>query len=125
MVCGFPEFTELVPHPPAAPNSGRRTSRLPTSARGRRAQERSAAPARGRRPKKSLPGEHLSLDTRSVQSLEVGMRQAPAALRDAAAQGARVVVLALNEAGFGVDPSLTLDLVYNPLGAFLPPPQAM
>jgi len=46
----------------------------------------------------SLPGEHLSLDTRSVQSLEVGMRQAPAALRDAAAQGARVVVLALNEA---------------------------
>ena len=34
-------------------------------------------------------------------------------------------LLALNEAGFGVDPTLKLDLVYNPLGAFLPPPQAM
>jgi len=33
-------------------------------------------------------------------------------------------LLALNEAGFGNDPLLQLDLVYNPLGAFLPPPQA-
>lgn len=32
-------------------------------------------------------------------------------------------LLALNDAGYGVDPSLPLDLVYNPLGAFLPPPQ--
>lgn len=31
-------------------------------------------------------------------------------------------LLALNEAGYGSD--LPLDLVYNPLGAFLPPPQA-
>jgi transcription-repair coupling factor (superfamily II helicase) len=46
----------------------------------------------------SLPGEHLSVDTRSVQALEVGMRQAPIALRDAAAQGDRVVVLTLNAA---------------------------
>lgn len=29
----------------------------------------------------------------------------------------------LNSLGYGTDPSLTLDLVYNPGGAFLPPPQ--
>ena len=33
-------------------------------------------------------------------------------------------LLALNDAGYGTDPSLQLDLVYNPLGAFLPPPQS-
>jgi radical SAM/Cys-rich protein len=35
-------------------------------------------------------------------------------------------LLALNEAGYGKDdnPDLQLDLVYNPAGAFLPPPQA-
>lgn len=33
-------------------------------------------------------------------------------------------LLALNDAGYGMDPSLQLDLVYNPLGAFLPPPQS-
>ena len=33
-------------------------------------------------------------------------------------------LLALNEAGYGIsDTGLELDLVYNPLGAFLPPPQ--
>ena len=33
-------------------------------------------------------------------------------------------LLLLNEHGFGVEGSgLYLDLVYNPLGAFLPPPQ--
>jgi hypothetical protein len=30
----------------------------------------------------------------------------------------------LNEIGYGVEPGLTLDLVYNPGGATLPPPQA-
>lgn len=29
----------------------------------------------------------------------------------------------LNKVGYGVDPELSLDLVYNPVGAFLPPPQ--
>lgn len=29
----------------------------------------------------------------------------------------------LNSLGYGIDPSLSLDLVYNPNGAFLPPPQ--
>lgn len=33
-------------------------------------------------------------------------------------------LLALNDAGYGTNPDLQLDLVYNPLGAFLPPPQA-
>jgi radical SAM/Cys-rich protein len=33
-------------------------------------------------------------------------------------------LLALNEAGYGTSSALPLDLVYNPLGAFLPPPQA-
>jgi radical SAM/Cys-rich protein len=32
-------------------------------------------------------------------------------------------LLALNDAGYSTDPGLQLDLVYNPLGAFLPPPQ--
>lgn len=30
----------------------------------------------------------------------------------------------LNSVGYGVDPDLPLHLVYNPVGAFLPPPQA-
>jgi len=30
----------------------------------------------------------------------------------------------LNEVGYGTNPELSLDLVYNPVGAFLPPPQA-
>jgi radical SAM/Cys-rich protein len=30
----------------------------------------------------------------------------------------------LNGLGYGSDPQLQLDLVYNPVGAFLPPPQA-
>ena len=29
----------------------------------------------------------------------------------------------LNKVGYGKDPALSLDLVYNPVGAFLPPPQ--
>lgn len=33
-------------------------------------------------------------------------------------------LLALNERGYGTDPNLPLDLVYNPLGAFLPPEQS-
>ena len=33
-------------------------------------------------------------------------------------------LLALNDAGYGIKDDLKLDLVYNPLGAFLPPPQA-
>lgn len=32
-------------------------------------------------------------------------------------------LLALNDAGYGTTETLKLDLVYNPLGAFLPPPQ--
>lgn len=34
------------------------------------------------------------------------------------------VLRRLNRVGYGIDPSLPLDLVYNPLGATLPPPQA-
>ena len=46
----------------------------------------------------SLPGDDLSLDTRSVAELEVGMRQAHAALARTAVEGTRVVVLCLNAA---------------------------
>jgi radical SAM/Cys-rich protein len=35
-----------------------------------------------------------------------------------------VVITGLNGLGYGVDPSLTLNLVYNPGGPFLPSPQA-
>lgn len=31
----------------------------------------------------------------------------------------------LNKFGYGIDPTLTLDLIYNPNGAFLPPTQSM
>lgn len=34
-----------------------------------------------------------------------------------------VALQALNRVGYGVDPALPLNLVYNPNGAFLPPPQ--
>jgi len=33
-------------------------------------------------------------------------------------------LLKLNSMGFGIDPNLNLHLVYNPIGPFLPPPQA-
>ena len=46
----------------------------------------------------SLPGRDISLDTRSVQALEVGMKSAPGALSKAAEGGQRVIVLCLNEA---------------------------
>jgi len=41
----------------------------------------------------SLPGEDLSFDTRSVQGLELGMRQAAGALRAELAKGTRVLAL--------------------------------
>ncbi len=46
----------------------------------------------------SLPGRDLDFDTRSVQSLAVGVREAPKALREAAHDGTRVLVLCQNEA---------------------------
>ncbi len=46
----------------------------------------------------SLPGEHLSLDTRSVQALEVGMRAAPKALLEASTRTERLIVLVLGDA---------------------------
>jgi transcription-repair coupling factor (superfamily II helicase) len=46
----------------------------------------------------SLPAQDVNLDTRSVQSLAVGMREAPRALREATADGTRAFVLCQNEA---------------------------
>lgn len=46
----------------------------------------------------SLPARDVNFDTRSVQALSVGMREAPNALREAAADGTRVVVLCQTEA---------------------------
>jgi transcription-repair coupling factor (superfamily II helicase) len=46
----------------------------------------------------SLPGADLSLDTRSVQALEVGMIRAGDALLAAGADGARVIVLCATQA---------------------------
>jgi hypothetical protein len=34
-------------------------------------------------------------------------------------------LLSLNQLGYGQDASLPLNLVYNPLGAFLPPDQVL
>jgi transcription-repair coupling factor (superfamily II helicase) len=46
----------------------------------------------------SLPSRVMDLDTRSVQALGVGMREAPAALLEAAREGTRALVLCQNEA---------------------------
>ncbi|MBK7642195.1 MAG: transcription-repair coupling factor [Planctomycetes bacterium] len=46
----------------------------------------------------SLPARGLDLDTRSVQALAVGMREAPAALLEATHEGTRAVVLCQTEA---------------------------
>lgn len=46
----------------------------------------------------SLPGEDVSLDTRSVQGLEVGMKQAKVALLEATAEDTQVIVLCQNQA---------------------------
>ncbi|MEZ5975076.1 MAG: CarD family transcriptional regulator [Planctomycetota bacterium] len=40
----------------------------------------------------TLPGEHLSMDTRSTSGLEVGMEQAPMVLADEASRGARILI---------------------------------
>ena len=46
----------------------------------------------------SLPAQSINFDTRSVQGLAVGAKAAPAALQEEAQQGARVVVLCINDA---------------------------
>jgi transcription-repair coupling factor (superfamily II helicase) len=46
----------------------------------------------------SLPGTTQNFDTRSVQSLGVGVRESPRVLRETVADGTRVVVLCQNEA---------------------------
>jgi transcription-repair coupling factor (superfamily II helicase) len=46
----------------------------------------------------SLPARKFDLDTRSVQALAVGMREAPAALLEATKDGTRALVLCQNEA---------------------------
>ena len=45
----------------------------------------------------SLPADGVNFDTRSVQALSVGIREAPEALRSATAGGERAVVLCQNE----------------------------
>ncbi len=57
---------------------------------------RSALAARPRLSLQSLPAE-VNFETRSVQSLAVGPREAPAALKQLAQQGARVIVLCATE----------------------------
>ncbi|MCB9909663.1 MAG: transcription-repair coupling factor [Planctomycetes bacterium] len=51
----------------------------------------------GRLILQTLPGDTLSLDTRSVSGLEVGMEQAPLVLRDELARGARIVITCHSE----------------------------
>src|SRR5205807_7887515 len=38
-------------------------------------------------------------------------------------EGSVQAIRLLNQQGYGIDPSLPLDLVFNPLGPSLPPPQ--
>ncbi|MCC7011273.1 MAG: transcription-repair coupling factor [Planctomycetes bacterium] len=59
---------------------------------------RQALQARRRLQLQSLPAKDLNLDTRSVQALCGGIRQAPELLREATQDGTRVVVLCRNEA---------------------------
>jgi hypothetical protein len=46
----------------------------------------------------SLPAKDVEFDTRSVQALSAGMREAPRVLREATADGMRALVLCQNEA---------------------------
>ncbi|MBI5361832.1 MAG: hypothetical protein HZA53_01555, partial [Planctomycetes bacterium] len=46
----------------------------------------------------SLPAKDVNFDARSVQSLAVGMREAPRVLRETTADGTRAIVLCQNEA---------------------------
>jgi transcription-repair coupling factor (superfamily II helicase) len=59
---------------------------------------RSAMGERRRLALQSLPGSDVRFDTRSVQSLCTGIRQAPAVLRDATQDGTRIVVACRTEA---------------------------
>jgi radical SAM/Cys-rich protein len=43
---------------------------------------------------------------------------------DGVFKGSIAALQLLNSLGYGIDPTLPLHLVYNPVGAFLPPPQA-
>jgi transcription-repair coupling factor (superfamily II helicase) len=71
--------------------------RIQSSAHARALTElRTALDLRGRLTLQSLPAE-LACATRSVQSLAVGPKEAPAALKELAAGGARVVVLCAAE----------------------------
>ncbi len=58
---------------------------------------REALGARPRLALQSLPGRDLTFETRSVQALSGGVRQAPKLLADAAADGTRVLVLCTND----------------------------
>ena len=51
----------------------------------------------GRLILQTLPGETLSMDTRSVSGLEVGMDQAPGVLANEVARGARIVITCHSE----------------------------
>src|SRR5215467_5361396 len=42
---------------------------------------------------------------------------------DGVFEGSIAALQLLNSLGYGIDPALSLHLVYNPIGAFLPPPQ--
>lgn len=60
-------------------------------------QLRQALDARRRLQVQSLPAKDVNFDTRSVQALSGGIRQAPELLREATKDGARVVVLCRND----------------------------
>jgi transcription-repair coupling factor (superfamily II helicase) len=61
-------------------------------------QLRQALDGRRRICVQSLPAKDFNFDTRSVQALSGGIRQAPELLREATSDGSRVIVLCRNEA---------------------------
>lgn len=71
-----------------------------------------------------LPGFWAEKGVEVVTSLPYYTKETVDRLRGAGVFEASIAALKrLNSAGYGVDGGITLDLVYNPCGAYLPPPQ--
>jgi radical SAM/Cys-rich protein len=73
----------------------------------------------------TMPEFFRDHQVRLVASLPCYLEENVRAQRGAGAYEKSIEALrVLNAIGYGIDPALTLDLVYNPVGPFLPPDQA-
>ena len=93
-------------------------------AAGRRVMTRTNLTVLAENACRDLPGFWAENRVEVVASLPFYARDTVERLRGSGVFDASIEALkALNAAGYGVEGGLPLDLVYNPCGAFLPPPQ--